>query len=61
MYLFPQSPHRFEVFLLFDYFQVLLRDYLGTEMTPRALAKALIDELDYHRDHLDTVFKIMDK
>ncbi|CAF4875243.1 unnamed protein product [Pieris macdunnoughi] len=41
--------------------KILLGDYLGTEMTPRALATALTDELDYHKDHLDTVFKVMDK
>ncbi|CAB3256274.1 unnamed protein product [Arctia plantaginis] len=38
--------------------QVLLRDYLDTEITPNKLANALAEELDYHKDHLDTVFKM---
>ncbi|KAG7310386.1 hypothetical protein JYU34_003159 [Plutella xylostella] len=38
--------------------QVLLRDYLDTEITPEKLANALAEELDYHRDHLQAVFKI---
>ncbi|XP_048489298.1 mitochondrial intermediate peptidase [Plutella xylostella] len=38
--------------------QVLLRDYLDTEITPDKLANALAEELDYHRDHLQAVFKI---
>ncbi|XP_047984865.1 LOW QUALITY PROTEIN: mitochondrial intermediate peptidase [Leguminivora glycinivorella] len=41
--------------------QEILGEYLGTEMTPNTLAMALIEELDYHKDHLDTVFKIADK
>ncbi|XP_046959295.1 mitochondrial intermediate peptidase [Vanessa cardui] len=41
--------------------QILLRDYLETEITPNTLAMALTEELDYHKDHLDTVFKIVDK
>lgn len=41
--------------------QMLLRDYLDTEITPNTLAMALTEELDYHKDHLDTVFKITDK
>ncbi|XP_045781249.1 mitochondrial intermediate peptidase [Maniola jurtina] len=41
--------------------QILLRDYLETEITPHTLAMALTEELDYHKDHLDTVFKIADK
>ncbi|CAH2102131.1 unnamed protein product [Euphydryas editha] len=41
--------------------QILLRNYLDTEITPNTLAMALIEELDYHKDHLDTVFKITDK
>ncbi|XP_073957719.1 mitochondrial intermediate peptidase [Choristoneura fumiferana] len=41
--------------------QVLLREYLGTEVTPNKLAMALIEELDYHKDHLDSVFKIAEK
>ncbi|KAI8438912.1 hypothetical protein MSG28_011240 [Choristoneura fumiferana] len=40
---------------------VLLREYLGTEVTPNKLAMALIEELDYHKDHLDSVFKIAEK
>ncbi|XP_059050987.1 mitochondrial intermediate peptidase [Achroia grisella] len=41
--------------------QVLLRDYLDTDVTPDILANALAEELDYHKDHLDTVFKMTDK
>ncbi|XP_030031748.2 mitochondrial intermediate peptidase isoform X1 [Manduca sexta] len=41
--------------------QILLREYLDTEITPEALANALAEELDYRKDHLDTVFKIADK
>ncbi|XP_053610840.1 mitochondrial intermediate peptidase [Plodia interpunctella] len=41
--------------------QKLLREYLDTEITPNTLANALADELDYHKDHLDTVFKMTDK
>ncbi|XP_063375511.1 mitochondrial intermediate peptidase [Cydia amplana] len=41
--------------------QEILGEYLGTEMTPNTLAMALIEELDYHKDHLDTVFKIAEK
>ncbi|XP_013176557.1 PREDICTED: mitochondrial intermediate peptidase [Papilio xuthus] len=41
--------------------QKLLRDYLGMEITPKALATALTDELDYHKDNLDRVFRISDK
>ncbi|XP_060805373.1 mitochondrial intermediate peptidase [Amyelois transitella] len=41
--------------------QKLLRNYLDMEITPNTLANALADELDYHKDHLDTVFKITDK
>ncbi|XP_063616316.1 mitochondrial intermediate peptidase [Cydia splendana] len=41
--------------------QEILGEYLGTEMTPNTLAMALIEELDYHKDHLDTVFKIAAK
>ncbi|KAM3967653.1 LOW QUALITY PROTEIN: mitochondrial intermediate peptidase [Aphomia sociella] len=41
--------------------QVLLRDYLGTEITPQTLANALAEELDYHKDHLNTVFKMTNK
>ncbi|KAJ0182291.1 hypothetical protein K1T71_001660 [Dendrolimus kikuchii] len=41
--------------------QILLRDYLDTEITPTTLANALAEELDYHKDHLDTVFKFVDK
>ncbi|XP_049882369.1 mitochondrial intermediate peptidase [Pectinophora gossypiella] len=38
--------------------QMLLRDYLDTEITPNTLAMALTEELDYHKDHLDSVFNI---
>lgn len=41
--------------------QVLLKDYLEMEITPQTLASALIDELDCHKDHLDTVLKILDR
>ncbi|KAL0901186.1 hypothetical protein ABMA27_006493 [Loxostege sticticalis] len=41
--------------------QVLLTEYLGTEITPNSLASALAEELDYHKDHLDTVLKIINK
>ncbi|OWR42103.1 mitochondrial intermediate peptidase [Danaus plexippus plexippus] len=41
--------------------QILLKDYLETEITPHTLAMALTEELDYHKDYLDTVFKIADK
>ncbi|CAH2218595.1 jg13585 [Pararge aegeria aegeria] len=41
--------------------QILLRDYLETEITPHTLAMALTEELDYHKDHLDTVFKVAAK
>ncbi|CAG4954059.1 unnamed protein product [Colias eurytheme] len=41
--------------------QILLRDYLGMDITPRAMASALIDELDYHKDHLDTLLKTLEK
>ncbi|XP_061709331.1 mitochondrial intermediate peptidase [Cydia pomonella] len=41
--------------------QEILGEYLGSEMTPKTLAMALIEELDYHKDHLDTVFKIAEK
>ncbi|KAI5645048.1 peptidase family m3 domain-containing protein [Phthorimaea operculella] len=36
--------------------QVLLREYLGTDITPNTLAMALAEELDYHKDHLNDVF-----
>lgn len=41
--------------------QILLREYLGTDVTPNTLATALAEELDYHKDHLDTVFKMTNK
>ncbi|XP_045538186.1 mitochondrial intermediate peptidase [Papilio machaon] len=41
--------------------QKLLRDYLGMEITPKALATALTDELDHHKDNLDRVFRISEK
>ncbi|CAK1602415.1 unnamed protein product [Parnassius mnemosyne] len=41
--------------------QELLRDYLGMEITPNALAMALTEELDYHKENLDRVFKISEK
>ncbi|RVE42298.1 hypothetical protein evm_013063 [Chilo suppressalis] len=41
--------------------QVLLQDYLGCEITPHSLAAALADELDCHRDHLNTVLNMLDK
>ncbi|PZC81373.1 hypothetical protein B5X24_HaOG212825 [Helicoverpa armigera] len=41
--------------------KILLRDYLQEEVTPTTLANALAEELDHHKDHLDTVFKILNK
>ncbi|CAH2050845.1 unnamed protein product, partial [Iphiclides podalirius] len=41
--------------------QELLRDYLDMEITPNALAMALTEELDYHKENLDRVFKISEK
>lgn len=41
--------------------QILLREYLDMEITPTNLANALAEELDYHREHLDRVIKIMEK
>lgn len=41
--------------------QMLLGDYLQEEVTPTTLANALAEELDHHKDHLDTVFKILQK
>ncbi|XP_026319836.1 mitochondrial intermediate peptidase [Hyposmocoma kahamanoa] len=38
--------------------QKLLREYLGTEITPNTLALALAEELDYHKEHLNTIFKV---
>ncbi|KAH9628413.1 hypothetical protein HF086_015943 [Spodoptera exigua] len=40
---------------------ILLRDYLQEEVTPTTLANALAEELDYHKDHLDTVLKVINK
>ncbi|CAH1639945.1 unnamed protein product [Spodoptera littoralis] len=41
--------------------KILLRDYLQEEVTPTTLANALAEELDYHKDHLDTVLKVINK
>lgn len=40
---------------------MLLREYLDEEITPNKLATALAEELDYHKDQLDTVFRMLDK
>ncbi|XP_026739232.1 mitochondrial intermediate peptidase [Trichoplusia ni] len=41
--------------------KMLLREYLDEEITPNKLATALAEELDYHKDQLDTVFRMLDK
>ncbi|XP_072939851.1 mitochondrial intermediate peptidase [Epargyreus clarus] len=41
--------------------QEILQEYLGIEITPNNLALALAEELDYHKDNLDRVFRIIDK